>query len=115
MNMADENFVMCEYVAARGGSHGVVGLAVFPTQIVANMRRTHGGFVFDYGHRSKGDPFLVHRADVQLMPHLFRPIPPQASGAQRTIQLPQAAVPVRVVAAPKPLLETEVVVGEVVA
>jgi hypothetical protein len=87
--MPDSDFVMVEYLPARGGSHGVVGVRVFPTQIAPAMRRTSGGFVFDYGYRSRGDVFLVHVSDAQSAPSLFSPV--QVTNVQPAVRLPQPA------------------------
>ncbi len=81
VDMADNDFVLVEYNPGRGGSHGVVGLTVFPNKIAPNMKQEKGGWRFSYGYRTHGDRFLVHRLDQQAMPTWFRVI--QAPAAQR--------------------------------
>lgn len=67
----DDNFVLIEYQPLRGGSHGVLGTTTFGQRLVDNMRRTNRGWIFDYGYRSRGDRFLVHRADQSAQPNIF--------------------------------------------
>lgn len=56
--MNDEAFVKVRYTHPNIGDHRVVGAS---TRI-------------DYGYRSGGDIFLVHKDDIKLAPHLFLPI-----------------------------------------
>lgn len=67
----DDNFVLIEYQPLRGGSHGVLGTTTFGQKLVDNMRRTGRGWIFDYGYRSRGDRFLVHRTDQSAQPNIF--------------------------------------------
>ena len=95
--MSDESFVLIEYMPARGGSHGVVGLTTFSSKQTDNMRRVSGGWVFDYGYRARGDKFLVHRLDQRALPNWFRIV--AVPDAQRVVRLP---VPSQPVATPPP-------------
>lgn len=97
-SMNDEQFVLIEYRTPRRGAHGVVGLTVFGQKIAPNMRGARGGWVFDYGHRSQGDRFLVHKDDMRQMSTWFVPV--QVQQATRAVQVPvqRTATP-----APKPV------------
>ena len=99
--MSDENFVLIEYMPARGGSHGVVGLTVFSNKQTDNMRRVSGGWVFDYGYRTRGDKFIVHRLDQRALPDWFRMV--TIPDAQRVVHLPLPSQPV--VALPPPVVK----------
>jgi len=57
-DMADEQYVMAKYMHPNVGVHGVRGADTGT----------------DYGYRSGGDTFLVHRKDVAAQPHLFQPL-----------------------------------------
>jgi len=58
LSMKDESFVMVLYTSANIGNHRVVGAA---TRI-------------DYGYHQGGQQMLVHRDDIAVSPHLFKPI-----------------------------------------
>ena len=94
----DDNFIMCEYQPPRGGSHGVVGNAVFSDRYIQNMRKVPNGWSINYGYHSKGDKFLVHREDQKLNQTWFVPV--QLPSAQRTITVPK--VQAKPVAPPPP-------------
>ena len=53
--MSDDDFVMIKYMHPNQGQHSVVG------SVSKNK----------YGHRKKGDEFLVHKDDIAAFPHLF--------------------------------------------
>lgn len=57
-SMQDENMVLCVYTSPNAGQHRVVG-----AQTNTN-----------YGYRGGGEVFYVHKADVAVAPHLFRPV-----------------------------------------
>jgi len=86
--MNDDNFVMIRYSPIRRGAAGVVGITVFPSRISDKMRRVSSGWVFDYGHHSQGEVFLVHTKDIQSMPSVFVPV--RAQEAQRVVRLPKS-------------------------
>lgn len=104
-SMSDSDFVMVEYSPARGGDHGVVGIAVFSNKTYPNMRKVAGGWVFDYGHRTKGDRFLVHIADQRALPDWYRLV--QVPDAQRVIRVAPTPQPVTVTAPVPARLPTE--------
>lgn len=56
-SMQDKNMVLCVYTSPNQGQHKVVGM------------RTKT----NYGYRGGGEVFYVHRADIEVAPHLFRP------------------------------------------
>jgi predicted flap endonuclease-1-like 5' DNA nuclease len=84
--MDDNDFVMVQYTPLQRGSHGVVGVTPFSSRVVERMKLTAGGWIFDYGHRSQGDTFLVHKADAQIMPNKFRTV--ASPEAQRVVRIP---------------------------
>jgi predicted flap endonuclease-1-like 5' DNA nuclease len=88
LEMNDSDFVMITYQPGRRGTHGVIGVAVFQNRIATNMAHVRGGWVFNYGYRSEGDRFLVHRNDVAQAKSLFMPVETQQ--AVRKIQVPTA-------------------------
>ncbi len=57
-SMNDEDLVMVEYTSTNVGQHSVKGRATSKF----------------YGYRSGGERFLVHREDIAMQPHLFRPV-----------------------------------------
>lgn len=91
----DQNFVLIEYLPLRGGSHGVIGVTTFGQKLADTMRRTNGGWVFDYGYRSRGDRFLVHVADQKAMPNVFvivaTPVAPRVTVAPTPLPPPPTA------------------------
>jgi glycosyltransferase involved in cell wall biosynthesis/predicted flap endonuclease-1-like 5' DNA nuclease len=103
----DDAFVMARYLSANKGEHGVVGVAQFPNRIpgIKMIPRNVQGqtvFIIDYGYRSGGDRFLVHRRDLRLSPTQF------AADQEETakVVLPHAAPPVQAApVAPQPLRE----------
>jgi glycosyltransferase involved in cell wall biosynthesis len=77
----DAEMVKVEYVADMSGrdnkgQHGVVGMHTF-NQPIPNIRMKNkgGGWVFDYGYRSCGEVFYVHKMDINDTPFRFRVIP----------------------------------------
>jgi len=57
-DVSDSDFIRCEYTSRKVGDHRVTG---YSTSI-------------DYGYRSAGDTFLVHKDDIQANPTEFKPI-----------------------------------------
>lgn len=89
----DNDMLMCKLVWNQRGSKAVIGPAIFDQKIAPNMRWTGKGWSFYYGYRSPDDPdpyFLVHRADVDLAPHWFKPVEDAASGL---VHLPRRKAP----------------------
>jgi hypothetical protein len=82
----DSFMVPCEYTHPNRGQHRVYGFALFTEPIGPNMIKDGDKFRFSYGYRGQGDRFLVHRADIEMAPHLFRarvpPAPAVADVAQ---------------------------------
>lgn len=58
MTQNDDDYVMVQYTHPNLGVHGVVG---------ANTKT-------NYGYRSGGEQFLVHKADIAAQPQFYRPI-----------------------------------------
>ncbi len=84
----DSSFVMVTYDHPNRGQHRVVGPAVFSEQIAPGMVKAVGGWSMNYGYRAGGDEFLVHKRDIELLPHIFKPV--------------RVAPPVPVVSSPPP-------------
>jgi glycosyltransferase involved in cell wall biosynthesis len=78
--MSDDNMVRIEYMSQNRGGHGVYG----------TVTRTF------YGYRKGGDTFLMHRADVEAQPQLYREVD------QHIVQAPPVVVPAPV---PTPIFE----------
>ncbi len=74
LEMNDEDFVMVDYTSKNIGTHTVVGAAS----------------KIDYGYRQGGDRFLVHKSDIKVSPHLFKPIEP----VQKAKPKPEVPAPV---------------------
>ena len=71
----DEDFILCEYIIQKRGSHPVVGAAVFQEREYPNMvKAVGGGWAFSYGFRSQGEQFYVHAKDIKAAPHWFSPL-----------------------------------------
>jgi hypothetical protein len=70
----DTDFIMVKYTTQNTGDHNVLGASII------------GGKHINYGYRSGGDIFLVHKSDVALQPNLFQPV---------EMETPLAAKPVR--------------------
>lgn len=68
-DMSDKDFEMIIYTHPNTGDHKVVGMAT--------SRK--------YGHKSKGDTFLVHKADIAVQPNYFKIIIPEAPPVQETL------------------------------
>lgn len=88
--MQDSDFVMITYNPPRTGTHGVIGVALFANKIAVNMNAVRGGWVFNYGYRSKGDQFLAHRNDVAQAGAMFAPV--EVQQAARPIRVPAATI-----------------------
>lgn len=103
----DDVFVMAKYLSANKGDHGVVGVAQFTERIQGVKMRPKNVagqtiWIIDYGYRSGGDTFLVHRRDLQLSPTQFEAV----QGETSKVALPQAPPPVRATpVTPRPLRE----------
>lgn len=87
--MSDSNYVLAKYNHLNVGGHRVIG----PSSRI------------DYGYRSGGDEFLVHKMDVESDPQLFTPVrdqQPEVAQAVESIVSTQEPTP-----APKPLKKAE--------
>ncbi|OHB71823.1 MAG: hypothetical protein A2W23_06000, partial [Planctomycetes bacterium RBG_16_43_13] len=60
MNINDNEMVLVLYAHPNIGQHHVIGMGKKPPT--------------DYGYRGGGDKFYVHRSDIAVQPHLFKPI-----------------------------------------
>jgi hypothetical protein len=90
--MNDDDFVLVEYNSPNRGQHAVVGAS-----LDSNGRQRR------YGHRGGGDRFYVHRDDIAVQPHIFKPVE-----IEKRIDAGLPAPPpppVEVVPEPKPIEE----------
>jgi hypothetical protein len=87
----DSDFVRIKYLHQNRGSHRVIGPAVLSDRMAGvPMVKVRNGWSLDYGYRSSGDQFLVHRADMDAAPHLFKSLEEGASGV---VNLPKRKAP----------------------
>lgn len=104
-SMQDENMVMCVYRSPNRGQHNVTGNA---TRI-------------NYGHRSAGERFLVHEADIRARPQDFVPVeelapaaaPPPPAPAPAPAPPPQTEPAPQEAAAPAEAIEPDTEAFEV--
>lgn len=69
----ERDFVKVKYLHPNRGSHGVVGSHAFANKIEGLQMRNRGdGWIIDYGYRSGGTVFTVHRLDAESQPHIFQ-------------------------------------------
>lgn len=70
--MNDQDFVKVKYLHPNRGSHGLVGTNAFPNRIEGMQMKNRGdGWIIDYGYRSGGTVFTIHRIDAEAQSHLF--------------------------------------------
>ena len=73
----DEDLVVAEYTAPHRNQQPLVGTAGFDNKIEGPhmiRARPDNRWHIHYGMRAGGDRFLVHKADIAVAPHLFKPI-----------------------------------------
>ena len=99
MQQTDGDFVMCEYTNPRGGSHGVIGNAVFDQRYIQSMVKVPNGWSINYGYHSQGDRFLVHKEDIRLNQQWFTQV--QTPTATRVLKVPEIRTE------PKPISEPQ--------
>lgn len=68
------DFIKAEYTSPNTGDHRVIGGAGFAVNIGVPMIKRDATFYIDYGYRSGGETFLVHRKDIELSNDRFRPV-----------------------------------------
>jgi hypothetical protein len=93
-SMPDSDVVLVTYASPNRGSHRVIG-----PQTQTN-----------YGYRSGGDRFYVHKDDIKAAPHLFIPIPierPKSSDEMLAEAVQTAAVQATELKPPEPLTEDD--------
>lgn len=73
MTMSDDSWLLCVYNHPNRGGHRAIGDAVFVQRIggINMVPVSGGGFRIDYGYRSGGERFLVHKEDIRLRPEVY--------------------------------------------
>ena len=68
----ERDFVKVKYLHPNRGSHGVIGTTAFPNRIEGLQMKNKGdGWYIDYGYRSGGTVFTIHRSDAEAQSHLY--------------------------------------------
>lgn len=94
----DDQMVLILYQSSNRGDHRVIGHFSFPERIsgLSMVRDRHGGWRIDYKYHASGDRFLVHRNEIQVAQHIFKPIaasvPEVSIAEQRKQVLPTAPI-----------------------
>lgn len=97
----ERDFVKVKYLHPNKGSHGVVGSHPFPNKVEGLQMWNRGdGWIIDYGYRSGGTVFTVHRKDAEGQPHIFQIIEEPQVVIHPARSTPAPSIPI----APPPVL-----------
>jgi len=95
MILDDKDFVKCVYMTPKRNQHPTIGATGFTKRINGlHMiqspadRKLH----IHYGFRCQGDKFLVHRADMEIAPHLF--VSAEQKGPEEVVKPTPAPMPI---------------------
>lgn len=97
--VADSEFVACEYVSTKRNQQPIVGSAGFQWKIegLHMIKGRDNLWHIHYGFRAGGERFLVHQRDISEQPHVYKPI------AHKEIRLEKKEAP----APPAPIVPVQ--------
>jgi len=96
-------FVKCKFTPPWRGDRRIIGQTIFEQEVgdyvmIRVTRPGRHGYSFNYGYRSPGEVFYVHRKDVELTPGWFEPVsraaPPVISLPIPATVQPEAPAPI---------------------